>query len=109
MAGLVDTDDYVHTQTPVQNPAPEQNRASENRPGKRGKTRLADIWAMNGEYKIQLPLNDEGQPIGNDGELFVRWLGSFCENGLLCPLTPAGWPSVPQKFKNDCWTEIEVV
>ncbi|XP_050264239.1 uncharacterized protein LOC126708490 [Quercus robur] len=102
-----DTDDYVQTQTPVQNPAPEQNRASENRPGKRGKTRLADIWAMTGEYKIQLSLNDEGQPIGDDGELFVRWLGSFCENGLLCPLTPAGWPSVPQKFKKDCWTEIE--
>ncbi|XP_030945976.1 uncharacterized protein LOC115970486 [Quercus lobata] len=107
IAGLVDTNDYVQTQTPVQNPAPEQNPASENRPGKRGKTRLADIWAMTGEYKIQLPLNDEGQPIGDDGILFIRWLGSFCENGLLCPLSPARWPSVPQKFKNDCWTEIE--
>uniref|UniRef100_A0A7N2MYU4 Transposase n=1 Tax=Quercus lobata TaxID=97700 RepID=A0A7N2MYU4_QUELO len=101
------TDDYVQTPTPVQNPAPVQNPTSENRPGKRGKTKLADIWAMTGEYKIQLPLNDEGQPIDNDGSLFVRWLGSFCENGLLCPLSPAGWPSVPQKFKNDCWTEIE--
>ena len=88
---------------PVQNPAPGY------RPGRRGKTRLADIWAMTGEYKIQLSLNDEGQPIGNDGSLFIRWLGSFCENGLLCPLTPAGWPSVLQNFKKDCWVEIEVV
>ncbi|XP_050264207.1 uncharacterized protein LOC126708456 [Quercus robur] len=102
-----DTDDYVQTPAQVQNPAPVQNPASENRPGKRGKTRLADIWAMIGEYKIQLPLNDEGQPIDDDGSLFVWWLGSFCKNGLLCSLSPVGWPSVPQKFKNDCWTEIE--
>ena len=64
---------------------------------------------MNGEYKIQLSLNDQGQLIGEDGPLFTQWLGSFCENGLLWPLTPAGWPSVPQSFKEDCWAEIEVV
>ena len=64
---------------------------------------------MIGEYKIQLPLNDEGQPIGQDESLFIRWLGSFCENDLLCPLTLAGWPSIPDNFKQDCWVEIEVV
>ena len=52
--------------TPVQNPAPGY------RPGRRGKTRLADIWAMTGEYKIEFPLNDQGQPIGEDGSLFIR-------------------------------------
>ncbi|KAK9984110.1 hypothetical protein SO802_033635 [Lithocarpus litseifolius] len=100
-------DDYVQTPTSVQNPAPVQNPTPENRRARRGKTKLADIWAMTSEYKIQLPLNDEGQPIGKDGSLFVRWLGTFCENGMLCPLTPAGWPSVGDKFKQDCWTEIE--
>ena len=74
-----------------------------------GKTRLANIWAMTGEYKIQLSLNDEGHSIGVDRSLFIQWLGSFCENGLLCLLTPTGWPSVPQNFKQDCWAEIEVV
>ena len=88
---------------PVQNPAPG------NRPGRCGKTRLADIWAMTGEYKIEFLLNDQGQPIGEDGSLFIRWLGLFCENDLLCPLTPTRWPSVPQNFKKDCWAEIEVV
>ncbi|KAL0010168.1 hypothetical protein SO802_005276 [Lithocarpus litseifolius] len=106
-------DDYAQTPALVQNPAPIQNSAlvqnptPENRRKSRGKTKLADIWAMTGEYKIQLPLNDEGQPIGKDGSLFVRWLGTFCENGMLCPLTPAGWPSIGAKFKQDCWTEIE--
>ncbi|KAL4596520.1 hypothetical protein ACB092_12G169100 [Castanea dentata] len=88
--------------TPVQNPAPE------NTPARCSKTKLADIWAMTGDdYKIPLPLNAEGQPIDRAGSLFKRWLGSFCENGLLCPLTPARWPSVAEKHKRDCWVEIE--
>nr|POF08237.1 hypothetical protein CFP56_74405 [Quercus suber] len=84
-----DTDDYVQTSAPV------QNLALGNRLGRRGKTRLVDIWAMTGEYKIQLLLNDEGQLIGEDRSLFIRWLGSFCENGLFCPLMSVDWPSVP--------------
>nr|POE89145.1 hypothetical protein CFP56_74746 [Quercus suber] len=100
---LVQNPESVQIPEPVQYPPPG------NRPGIRGKTRLADIWAMTGEYKINLPLNAEGQPIEEDGSLFVRFLGSFCENGMLCPLTPAEWPKVPKKVKEDCWVEIEVV
>ena len=66
----------------------------ENRLKRRGPTRLADIWALDGEYKIPLPLNDQGQPNGLDGGTFIRWLGTFCKNGLLFTLTPAGWPRV---------------
>ncbi|KAL4610256.1 hypothetical protein ACB092_08G038200 [Castanea dentata] len=88
--------------------APVQNLAPENRHARRGRTKLADIWAMTGDdYKIPLPLNAEGQPIDRAGSLFKRWLGLFCENGLLCPLTPAGWPSVAEKYKRACWVEIE--
>ena len=81
----------------------------ENRLKRRGPTRLADIWALDGEYKIPLPLNDQGQLIGLDGGTFIRWLGTFCKNGLLFMLTPAGWPRVLEKFKQDCWIEIEVI
>ena len=83
--------------------------AAENAPKRRGPTRLADIWALNGSWKIPLSLNDEGQPIGEDSKTYVRWLGSFCNNPLLCPLMPAGWPSIPKKFKEDRWTEIKVI
>nr|POE95710.1 hypothetical protein CFP56_40722 [Quercus suber] len=92
---------------PVASDDETQAPASGKIPGRRGKTRLADIWAMTSEYKIDLPLNAGGQPIGEDGSLFVRWLGSFCENGLLCPLTPAHWPSVSKKVKEECWVEIK--
>ena len=83
--------------------------AAENAPKRRGPTRLADIWALDGSWKIPLPLNDEGQPIGEDGKMYVWWLGGFCYNSLLCPFMPAGWPSVPEKFKEDCMFEIQVI
>ncbi|KAK9985059.1 hypothetical protein SO802_034584 [Lithocarpus litseifolius] len=95
MGGFVYTDDY------------QQTPAVKNRLKRRDLTRLADIWALYGEYKIPLTLNDEGQLIGLDGGAFVRWLRTFYENGLLCLLMLVGWPSVPEKFKQDCWIEIE--
>ena len=87
----------------------EQINAVENAPRRRGPTRLANIWALDGSWKISLLLNDQGQLIGSDGKTFIRWLGTFCYNGLLCPLVPTGWPKVPEKYKQDCWMEIEVI
>ena len=84
----------------------EQINTAKNAPKRYGPTRLADIWALDGSWKIPLSLNDEGQPIGEDCKTYVWWLGSFCYNSLLCLLMPVGWPSVPEKFKEDCWTEI---
>ncbi|XP_050254224.1 uncharacterized protein LOC126700228 [Quercus robur] len=84
----------------------EQTSATGNTLKRRGPTNLADIWALDGSWKIPLPLNDRGQPVDDDGKTFVRWLGTFCHNGLLCPLVPAGWPKVEQKYKDDCWKEI---
>ena len=46
--------------------------ASENSPKRHGPTRLADIWALDGTWKIPLPLNDEGEPIGEDGKTYVQ-------------------------------------
>nr|POF03249.1 hypothetical protein CFP56_55586 [Quercus suber] len=49
----------------------EQTPTAENAPKRHGPTRLANIWALDGSWKIQLPLNDEGQPIGPDDKTFV--------------------------------------
>ncbi|KAK9991137.1 hypothetical protein SO802_026122 [Lithocarpus litseifolius] len=96
IGGFVYTDDY------------QQSLAAEgNRFKRRGTAKLAEISALDGSWKIPLPLNDQGQPIGPDGKTFVRWLGTFFHNGWLCPLVPAAWPKVPAKFKLDCWTEIK--
>ena len=68
-----------------------------------------ELWALDGSWKISLLLNDQGQLIGPDSKIFTRWLGTFCYNGLLCPLVPTRWPKVLDKYKQDCWMEIEVI
>ena len=80
-----------------------------SRSGRHGKTKLADIWAMTGEYKIQLPLNDQGQPIRKMGLCLFGGRARFARMAYYASFRLLGWPSIPQKFKNDCWTEIEVV
>lgn len=45
--------------------------------------------------------------MGYYAHLSLLWLGTFCYNGLLCPLVPIGWPKVPKNYKKDCWMEIE--
>lgn len=64
----------------------QETLALENRRNTCGKTKLKDIWELNGDEKIQLELNSEGQPIGDIGETFNRWLGTFCNNPFLCLL-----------------------
>ncbi|KAK9984424.1 hypothetical protein SO802_033949 [Lithocarpus litseifolius] len=92
----------MHKYDYQQTPAAEGNRLK-----RRGPTNLAEIWALDGSWKIPLPLNEKGQPIGPDGKTFVRWLGTFFRNGLLCPIVPVAWPNVEEKVKLDCWSEIE--
>nr|POF03638.1 hypothetical protein CFP56_67969 [Quercus suber] len=85
----------------------QQSPTAENRLKKCGPPTLAEIWALDGSWKIPLLLNGQGQPIGPDGKMVIWWLETFFNNGLLCPLVPTGWPKVPEKFKQDCWTKIE--
>lgn len=42
----------------------QQSPAAENRLKRRGPSKLFEIWALDGSWKIPLLLNDQGQPIG---------------------------------------------
>ncbi|KAL0006914.1 hypothetical protein SO802_008416 [Lithocarpus litseifolius] len=65
------------------------------------------IWSLPANLKIECELNVRGQPIGESGQTFTRWLGTFCLSHALCPLVPVAWTRVPHKNKVDCWIEIE--
>ncbi|KAK9988250.1 hypothetical protein SO802_028489 [Lithocarpus litseifolius] len=68
---------------------------------------MTRIWSLPANLKIECELNVCGQPIGESGQTFIRWLGTFCLNHALCPLVPVAWTRVPKKNKLDCWIEIE--
>lgn len=76
---------------------------------KRGVTLMQQIWSLPSHMKVKLEVNVRGQPIGDSGKTFKRWLGTICLNPILCPLVPVAWTRFPDKEKEACWVEIEVV
>ncbi|KAK9986366.1 hypothetical protein SO802_031317 [Lithocarpus litseifolius] len=104
-------DDLVH-ETPVSSngraeDVVQETPASSNVRKTRGTTLMTRIWSLPANLKIECELNVRGQPIGESGQTFTRWLGTFCLSHALCPLVPVAWTPVPQKNKLDCWIEIE--
>ncbi|KAK9987567.1 hypothetical protein SO802_027806 [Lithocarpus litseifolius] len=109
--GLLYADDLVH-ETPVSSngraeDVVQETPASSNVRKTRGTTLMTRIWSLPANLKIECELNVRGQPIGESGQTFTRWLGTFCLSHALCPLVLVAWTRVPQKNKLDCWIEIE--
>ncbi|KAK7825394.1 cytochrome p450 84a1 [Quercus suber] len=68
---------------------------------------MQKIWARPPDKKIELPLNATHQPLGESGQTFIRWLGTFCLCPTYCPLMPLNWTRVPPHHKEDAWIEIQ--
>ncbi|KAL0008211.1 hypothetical protein SO802_009713 [Lithocarpus litseifolius] len=85
----------------------QETPASSNVRKTRGRTLMTRIWSLSANLKIECELNVRGQPIGESGQTFTRWLGTFCLSHALCPLVLVAWTRVPQKNKLDYWIEIE--
>ncbi|KAL0001192.1 hypothetical protein SO802_014973 [Lithocarpus litseifolius] len=108
---LLSKNDLVH-ETPVSSnghaeDVVQETPASSNVRKMRGSTLMTRIWSLPANLKIECELNVRGQPIGESGQTFIRWLGTFCLSHILCPFVPVAWTRVPQKNKLDCWIEIE--
>ncbi|KAL0004202.1 hypothetical protein SO802_011763 [Lithocarpus litseifolius] len=73
----------------------------------RGTTLMQRIWSLPANLKIECGLNVRGQLIGESGQTFKRWLGTFCLSRAFCPLVPVAWTRVSHKNKVDSWIEIE--
>ena len=82
---------------------------SSNVKNKRGVTLMSRIWTLPAHQRLTCPLNKSGQPIGQSGQTFKRWLGTFCLNHALCPLVPVNWAHVPDHIKENAWVQIQVV
>ena len=82
---------------------------SSNLNKKRGIMLMHRIWTLPAQQKLTCALNRSGQPIGESGQTFKRWLGIFCLNHAHCPLVPINWAHVPNNIKENAWVEIHVV
>lgn len=58
---------------------------------KRGRTTLADIWALNGDERIYCELDRNGVPCTDEAAPLGSFLGVIATNGKYAPLSFARW------------------
>ncbi|XP_042513573.1 uncharacterized protein LOC122088380 [Macadamia integrifolia] len=75
--------------------------------GQRGRTKAHDIINMTDGERIQIEVNEWGQPCeGKSTAKLTTWIGTLAMNHLYCPLTYPKWTNIPQSYKEDCWKAI---
>ncbi|KAI8541006.1 hypothetical protein RHMOL_Rhmol08G0029300 [Rhododendron molle] len=74
---------------------------------KRGITRLSDIWNLPPGKKVVVDFNATCLPVGEEGGVFNRFIGTVARKPHLCPINCKSWHVVPNHYKEDCWSIIE--
>ncbi|KAI8557091.1 hypothetical protein RHMOL_Rhmol05G0307700 [Rhododendron molle] len=74
---------------------------------KRGITRLSDIWNLPPGKKVVVDFNATCLPVGEEGGVFNRFIGTVARKPHLCPINCKSWYVVPNHYKEDCWSIIE--
>ncbi|KAH7836026.1 hypothetical protein Vadar_032056 [Vaccinium darrowii] len=74
---------------------------------KRGISRLADVWNLPPTKRIVVEFNQVFVPVGKEGGLFNRFLGTIARKPHLCPISYRNWNEVPRHYKEDCWNIIQ--
>ncbi|KAM3189850.1 hypothetical protein ACQJBY_068231 [Aegilops geniculata] len=78
---LVDEEGQVHNQV-------------DNEVRKRKRTSLPIVWNMPKGQRIVVKCNEDSQPIGDEGAILGKFLGTIARNGGFCPLNINDWRHV---------------
>ena len=62
--------------------------------GKRKGTALPIVWNMPSGHRIVVKCNEESQPIGDEGAILGKFLGTIARNGGYCQLNINDWREV---------------
>lgn len=72
-------------------------------------TRLSDIWNLPPGKRLALDFNATCLPVGVEGGMFNRFIGTVARKPNLCPINCKSWHHVPMHYKEECWSIIEVL
>ncbi|KAI8539917.1 hypothetical protein RHMOL_Rhmol09G0220200 [Rhododendron molle] len=86
---------------------PKRSKNESNIRTKRGITRLSDIWNLPPGKKVVVDFNATCLPVGEEGGVFNRFIGTVARKPHLCPINCKSWHVVPNHYKEDCWSIIE--
>ncbi|CAJ2663269.1 unnamed protein product [Trifolium pratense] len=74
---------------------------------KRGPTRMLDVWDMDDDDVIIVNLDKYGRPIGKEGGILNRFIGSMVRRKQFAPIKYTSWKEMPLKQKSDMLKKIE--
>ncbi|XP_010253946.1 PREDICTED: uncharacterized protein LOC104595071 isoform X2 [Nelumbo nucifera] len=81
--------------------------SSNTKKRRRGRTILRNITTLPDDQRIALEWNDRLQPIGENRENFVNYIGIQARNGALVPIHYMDWHEVPQRHKDEAWNLVK--
>uniref|UniRef100_A0ACD5VN17 Uncharacterized protein n=1 Tax=Avena sativa TaxID=4498 RepID=A0ACD5VN17_AVESA len=85
---LEDEDDLVHKQL-------------RTKVGKRKRTSLPIVWNMPPPQRIVVKCNEESQPIGEEGAILGKFLGTIARIEGLCPLNINNWRDLKKNSREE--------
>ncbi|KAM0862724.1 hypothetical protein ACQ4PT_045080 [Festuca glaucescens] len=68
---------------------------------KRKGTSLPIVWNMPKGQRIVVTCNEEGQPIGEEGAILGKFLGTIARNGGFCPLNINDWRDLKKNSREE--------
>ncbi|XP_045826661.1 uncharacterized protein LOC123918622 isoform X3 [Trifolium pratense] len=74
---------------------------------KRGPTRMLDVWDMDDDDVIIVNLDKYGRPIGKEGGILNRFIGSMVRRKQFAPIKYTSWKEMPLKQKSAMLKKIE--
>lgn len=74
----------------------------------RGPTKKADIFARQNKPKIQLEVNERGQPCGPSGTIFANFIGALVRTKGF-PIAHDDWRQVCPRQKYKLWIDAQVL
>lgn len=69
---------------------------------------MADIWNLPPNSLIEVTFNEIHQPVGVEGVVLNRFIGSMVRKPNLAPINYSDWHKMPKEFKTKMWEIIEV-
>ena len=69
---------------------------------------MSEVWNLPPGKQIIVTFNQAFQPVGDEGGVFNRFLGTVARKPHLCPINCNNWHYVADHYKEDCWNIIEV-
>ncbi|CAL1400209.1 unnamed protein product [Linum trigynum] len=73
----------------------------------RGPTMCMPIWGMQPGERIQITVNDLGQPTGDGSTKLGNFLGTLARNAIYAPLHYEDWRLMPKHYKTTMWNMVQ--